>query len=175
MALGSIEALPLASSSVDVVTCFDVLYHREVTAEAEALAEFWRVLCPGGQLLIRVPAYGWLHGAHDDAVHTRRRYTRNEIVSAVASAGFAVTMATYGNSTLLPLAVMKRLSERWLGPSQVEMTVPPAAVNACLTSILRLEASWVRRWTLPFGLSVFVLARKPAGVVAPACGLALAS
>src|SRR5262249_48711398 len=112
-ARSSVEALPLASESVDLVTCFDVLYHPQVGDEAPVLAEFWRVLRPEGALLMRVPAYGWLHGAHDDAVHTRRRYTRSDVVEGLCGAGFQVVAATYGNCLLFPLAAAKRLGERW--------------------------------------------------------------
>src|SRR5216110_2235455 len=39
-ARGSVAALPLATESFDLVTCFDVLYHRQVADEAPVLAEF---------------------------------------------------------------------------------------------------------------------------------------
>lgn len=168
MARASVVALPFPADCFDLVTCFDVLYHRRVGDEGAALAEFRRVLRPGGLLLVRVPAYDWLQGGHDAAVHTRRRYTRGEMVAAVRAAGLAVVTATYGNSLLLPLAVAKRLAERWRGPSQEEMAVPPAPLNAVFGAALALEARVLPRWPLPAGLSVLVLARKPAGAAASA-------
>jgi hypothetical protein len=42
-----------------------------------------------------------------------------------------------------------------------EMTVPPAPLNALLTSTLRLEALWLRALNNPFGSSLLCLARKP--------------
>jgi SAM-dependent methyltransferase len=161
MARGSVAALPFAGDRFDLVTCFDVLYHRGVVDETAALGEFCRVLRPGGLLLVRVPAYNWLQAGHDVAVHTRRRYTRGEVVASVEAAGFAVVAATYGNGLLLPLAVAKRVSERWRGASQEEMVVPPAPVNALFAAALGLEAHVVPRWPLPAGLSVLVLGRKP--------------
>ncbi len=162
IARGSVAALPFASERFDLVTCFDVLYHQQVAEEAPVLAEFWRVLRPGGLLLLRVPAYQWLQGAHDAAVHTRRRYTRPELEAAVREARFSVVAATYGNCLLFPLAAAKRLSERWLGASQAEMAVPVAPVNALFAGALALESRLVPRWPLPAGLSVFVLGRKSA-------------
>jgi SAM-dependent methyltransferase len=163
MARGSVAALPLLDASFDLVTCFDVLYHRQVADEAAVLAEFWRVLQPGGLLLLRVPAYDWLQAGHDAAVHTRRRYTRGEVVQGVRAAGFEVLTATYGNGLLLPLAVAKRVGERWRGASQEEMAVPPAPVNTLFAAALGLEARVLPRWPLPAGLSVLVVGRKPAG------------
>jgi SAM-dependent methyltransferase len=162
MARGSVAALPFQSESFTLVASFDVLYHRQVVDEGAALAEFWRVLRPGGRLLLRVPAYDWLQGGHDVAVHTRHRYTRTEVLAAVRAAGFGVETATYGNSLLFPLALAKRVSERWRGASQEEMAVPPAPINAALLGVLGLEAHLAPRWPLPFGLSVLVLGRKAA-------------
>ena len=161
MVRGSVEALPVPTASFDVLTCFDVLYHHQVPDEAAALREFWRVLRPGGLLLLRVPAYNWLQGAHDAAVHTRRRFTRREVVAAVRAAGFEVAADTYGNWLLFPLAMAKRLGERWLGGSQTEMALPPPALNALFRATLGLEARLAPRWPLPWGLSVLVVARKP--------------
>ncbi|MEI6197495.1 MAG: class I SAM-dependent methyltransferase, partial [Verrucomicrobiota bacterium] len=54
-AQGSVLALPFADASFDLVTSFDVLYHRAVPSEATALAEARRVLRPGGGRLMRLP------------------------------------------------------------------------------------------------------------------------
>ena len=162
MARGSVAALPFAPARFDLVTCFDVLYHQQVADEAPALAEFWRVLRPGGLLLLRVPAYEWLRGAHDTAVHTRHRYTRSELEAAVQSAGFEVDRRHLRQLFPLSAGRLKRIGERWLGESQAEMAVPAPLVNAIFTGVLGLEARLAARWALPAGLSVFVLARKPA-------------
>jgi hypothetical protein len=47
-----------------------------------------RVLKPGGLLLVRVPAFKALWGAHDEAVHSRHRYTRGELGALLRSQGF---------------------------------------------------------------------------------------
>ena len=72
-------ALPFADAAFDCVTSFDVLYHRWVEDDRAAVAELARVLRPGGVLLLRVPALRALWGAHDEAVHSRHRYTRGEV------------------------------------------------------------------------------------------------
>jgi SAM-dependent methyltransferase len=174
MARGSVAALPFQSERFGLVTCFDVLYHRQVLDEGAVLAEFARVLRPDGVLLLRVPAYDWLQGGHDVAVHTRHRYTRAEATSAVSAAGLAVKTATYANCFLFPLALAKRVGERWRGASQEEMAVPAAPLNAALLGVLGLEAHVAPRWALPFGLSVVVLARKRARAAPVARPAALA-
>lgn len=47
---GSMEALPLADHSVDLVVLSQVLHHAE--APAAACAEAWRALRPGGRILV---------------------------------------------------------------------------------------------------------------------------
>src|SRR3990167_1298823 len=48
---GRAEDLPIRSESLDLVTAFDVLYHLDVD-EGAALAEWRRVLAPGGLLYV---------------------------------------------------------------------------------------------------------------------------
>ncbi|HZR99565.1 MAG TPA: class I SAM-dependent methyltransferase [Chloroflexota bacterium] len=174
MVRGSVAALPFQSESFDLVTSLDVLYHRQVADEGPVLAEFERVLRPGGLLLLRLPAYDWLQGGHDTAVHTRHRYTRAEVMAAVRAAGFTVEVASYANCFLFPLALAKRVSERWRGPSQEEMAVPSPPLNAALLAVLGLEAHVAPRWPLPFGLSVVVVGRKTGGAAPAVAPLPLA-
>ncbi len=56
VARATIEALPYADNSFDLVTSFDVLYCREVEDDAKAVRELARVTRPGGHVLVRVPA-----------------------------------------------------------------------------------------------------------------------
>ncbi len=161
---GSVVSLPFSAASFDLVTSFDVLYHRGVTDEVAALREAWRVLRPGGRLLLRLPAYEFLRSKHDRAVHTRRRYTAHEVLSLLRSAGFIVEYCSYINSLLFPLALTQRLLEKVvpsLEQQQSDMTLPPAAINQILRWPLALEAAWVRlKGRFPVGLSIICLAHS---------------
>lgn len=50
--LGSMDAIPLASSSLDYVYCCEVLHHNDAAALRRTFAEIFRVLRPGGRLLM---------------------------------------------------------------------------------------------------------------------------
>ncbi len=50
--LGSMDAIPLASSSVDYVYCCEVLHHNDSEGLRRTFAEIFRVLRPGGRLLM---------------------------------------------------------------------------------------------------------------------------
>ncbi len=50
--LGSMDAIPLASSSLDYVYCCEVLHHNDARGLRRTFAEIFRVLRPGGRLLM---------------------------------------------------------------------------------------------------------------------------
>ncbi|MFC7666772.1 class I SAM-dependent methyltransferase [Hymenobacter humi] len=81
-------ALEFATARFDVVIASDVLEHIE--DEAKALSEWNRVLKPGGQLLVFVPAHAYLWSEHDVVNHHFRRYSRQGLVAALARAGLRV-------------------------------------------------------------------------------------
>lgn len=157
---GSIEAIPFADASFDVVVSFDVLYHQSVIDDVRALAEFNRVLKPGGLLLIRVPAYDWLRGVHDAAVHTRHRYSRTEMRAKLAATGFRPRKLSYVNSLLFPVAATVRLTEGTHKPLKSDLEMPSPATNWLLHSILRAEAALLRYFSFRWGLSVAAVAEK---------------
>jgi SAM-dependent methyltransferase len=163
LARGSVAALPFANESFDLVTSFDVLYHRGVPSEAAALAEARRVLRPGGRLLIRLPAYEFLRSRHDRQVHTRRRYTAAGATALLREAGFYVERASYALSLLFPLPLAQRLLER-ITPDrgdQSAMATPSPLVNAALRWPMAVEAAWVGMGgAFPFGLSIVCLAHS---------------
>lgn len=164
LARGTLERLPFADGSFDLVTSFDVLYHLGVSDDVGALNEIARVLRPGGLLLVRVPAFEALRSRHDEAVHTRQRYGKRELTDKLRSAGLEPVLVSFANCLLFPVAVLRRGAERVLGTarqgSEVEGVGP--ALNQVLLLPLRIEAWVLRRASLPFGLSLVAVARSQA-------------
>ena len=156
----SVLALPFADARFDVVTSFDVIYHRWVPDDRAAVAEMARVLRPGGLLLVRVPALKALWGAHDEAVHSRHRYTRAELVALLEGCGLEVRRASYCNFFLFPLLVARRTLDRWLGRHGSDVQFLPAPLEALFRALLLLEARLVRLLPLPVGSSVVAIARR---------------
>ena len=162
LAEASTAALPLAAASFDLVTSFDVLVLLDEAAERQALAELVRVLRPGGRLLVRVAAMDWLRGAHDRVWHVVRRYSAGQLRAGLAAAGLAVERLSYANTWLFPAAVVKRLAEPLAPPlARSDLDYELGPLDGVFGAILSSEAGLVAGPGLPFGLSLFALARKP--------------
>ena len=163
LARSSIESLPFASGSFDVVTSFEVVYHLGVANDVCAFQEIRRVLKRDGIFLLRVPGHDWLRGQHDRLVHTRHRYTPDEVAGKLEAASFSIEQLTWANALLFPPAVAKRLLERFGGESadaEPDLWQPPTPINAVLESAIAVEAlALPRGLPLPFGLSVLAVAR----------------
>lgn len=158
---GSVLAVPARDAAFDCVTSFDVLYHRWVTDDRAAVRELARVLRPGGLLLVRVPALRLLWGAHDEAVHSRHRYTRGELCRLLEDCGLEVIRATYANTILFPLLAARRTLDRLLSRHGSDVGFLPAPLERLFSAFLSTEAWWVSRGrSLPVGASVFALGRK---------------
>ena len=160
----SVNDLGLRSGAFDVVTSHDVLYFEGIDDE-RAVAEFARVLTPGGVLVLNLPAFEFLRGAHDEFVKTRRRYTRTDVLRLAHGAGLEVLQATHWNAVLFPaVALVRRLRKSRAQTSQSDLRPISPRVNRLLYGFLRLEAAWLRHGSLPFGTSVLCVARKPQGL-----------
>lgn len=155
--------LPFPARSFDLLTSFDVIYHRSVENDDAALSEMARLLRPGGKLVLRVPAHDWLQARHDAAVHTRHRYAKRELREKLRRAGLEPNFLSYANCFLFPLAVAIRITERFFQSedrgSDVREVPPP--INRLLAALLQLEAAILRRHSLPFGLSLVAVAERP--------------
>ena len=167
LARASIGAIPFESSSIDIVTSFDVLYSLPETVEHAAVREMFRVARPGAWLLINVAAMEMLRGDHSVLSHELRRYSRASLSTLLTGAGFTIDRITYTNAILFPPMAMSRAIQRARGLSgeqeaDQEISVPPAVVNTLLTMALKVESVWLRAFNNPFGSSLLCLARKPA-------------
>ncbi len=162
-ARATVARLPFADARFGLVTSFDVLYSLPDDVERDAIAEMFRVLEPGGTLIVNVAALDALRGNHSVLSNEIRRYSRPDLTRRLEAAGFRVTHATYTNFSILPMVAAVRLKQRLAGAhveSQEEITVPPAPVNALLSGLLAVEAAALRLVNMPIGSSLLAIARK---------------
>ena len=156
---GDIGALPFADASFDAVICSSVLYHQWVGDIAGAVCEMHRVLRPGGVVLINVPAFPFLHSAHDKAVMTAHRFRRPEIRQLLLKQNFTIRRLTYWTTFLFPLAV----AARTLGGSKMGRdfeTTNTSFAQRVFAQVMALELRLLRNVSLPFGVALLAVARK---------------
>jgi ubiquinone/menaquinone biosynthesis C-methylase UbiE len=164
--VGRLEQLPFDDAAFELVTCLDVLEHT--ANDVLALTELQRVTKDGGWLLVTVPAYQRLWSRHDEANHHYRRYERQTLNGSATSAGWLVHRETYFNSLLLPAAALVRFAQRTRRLNRdysSDLRLAPDWLGGLLEMPLRAEARWLRAGhTLPAGLSLMAVLRKPAVV-----------
>jgi SAM-dependent methyltransferase len=155
-------SLPHPNHTFGLVTAFDLLYHRWVTADDRIVSECYRVLRPGGWLLVMDSASPILWSRHDEQFFARQRYTLGEMRRTVAAGGFRIQMLSYTNALLFPLAVAVRWLNRFFPSlSDAEMRPLPSWLNQALIRVLGLEAMWLKHRSFPIGSSLACLAQKP--------------
>jgi ubiquinone/menaquinone biosynthesis C-methylase UbiE len=156
----SAERLPFPGACADVVTSLEVVEHHD--DDLGALREYHRVLRPGATLQVTVPSYQWLWYHQDDRAGHRRRYSRRSIVDVVRAAGFVVERSSYYFSFLVPPAVVQRKTPlRRFMDDNGETSSSGRLVTAVMERLCRLERAWMARgWPVPFGMSIWVIARR---------------
>ena len=156
------ESTGAANASVDILIAADILEH--IDDEQAALAEWRRILKPGGTLIIMVPAFMTLWSGHDLVNQHKRRYRKRELIRVLQKANFDIEESSYWNFSLfIPTAlyrILVRSIQKELKP-QAQLFALPKPINAMLLFLLRRENALLRLGVrFPFGVSVFALAHK---------------
>jgi SAM-dependent methyltransferase len=155
MITGLASHLPVKDGAADIILALDVLEHVDDHA---ALREMHRALCPGGYVLITVPAFPWLWSYRDDDAGHLRRYTRRTLLAAIGDAGLELRHVQYYNSLLFPAVVLSRFLGRRSAAMRDAEDHPPAWANRIMRRINLFEANSGIRF--PFGSTLLALAQK---------------
>jgi len=146
--------IPFRDASMDLVMSTDMWEHID---DDEAVAhESFRLLRPGGRLLVAVPCSMKLWSGHDVALGHVRRYEREGLTDLVARAGFEVDDVRSWNVLLRPVVRARRRNK---STSESEMEPVHPVLNA------GLRAAVVTERVLPLhrlpGVSLVLRATKP--------------
>jgi len=151
--------LPAFEAGFDLIAALDVIEHLD--EDAASVAALAGLLAPGGRMLTTVPAYPWMWSAHDLAHHHKRRYRKADYLKLFEAAGLRVTRASHFNAALFPPIALVRLVMGKGGSGGGE-ALPPAPLNGLLRWIFAAERHVLRRLDIPFGVSILVVAERPA-------------
>ena len=155
---GDISAVDLPDDFVDAALCVTVLYHGEVTDPAAAVRELARVVKPGGLVCLMEPGVRSLRRSHDRVTHAARRFSRRDLETLAANAGLDIVRSTGAYSFLVPPAWLKSRVERNSTSSDLDNNT--SGLFGLFGLLARFERRVLRVVSLPFGLSVIVVARK---------------
>jgi SAM-dependent methyltransferase len=160
-AAADVGRLPFRDGEFDLVIATDLLEHLE--DDAAAVHELARVVRPGGWVIVSAPAMRHLWSGHDVALGHYRRYSRAELRRMLRGAGLAVERSTYAVGALYPVKLLVRALGPLIfrgRPASHTFLAIPGWLNRLLTRLMGLEARVLGRAGLPFGTSVFCVARK---------------
>lgn len=85
---------------IDSIFALNVLEHIE--DDIMALNNIYRVLEPGGKLIILIPAHEFLFNCIDKAIGHYRRYSKKEIITKVKQTRFNIVKLFYFNFAAIP-------------------------------------------------------------------------
>jgi len=157
--IGDGAQLPIQDQQIDAIIGLDIFEHIE--DDKAAFAEAYRVLRPGGVLVLSVPAFMSLWGPHDVALMHFRRYRVSEVRRRLEEAGFEVQRASYSVFFLFPIVVLWRLVEkRKKGPAKASLVSVPGFVNKILIGLQNIETGLIAKTSLPWGSSVVAVAKR---------------
>jgi SAM-dependent methyltransferase len=156
----------------DVIGAFDVIEHLD--EDEKLLRVLWRLVRPGGHLILTVPAHQNLWSYFDEAAGHRRRYSVADLSRKLKWAGFTGVFVTQFMGALFPAMWIKR---RFLGETATRLSAASAErqqaavqsdlqVNPVLNRIFEVllwpESHLVsRRIRLPLGTSLIAVAQRP--------------
>lgn len=153
---------PLPEASFDVVVMLNVLEH--IGPDTEALEKLWRLLKPGGFLILEVPAGEDLYDPYDSQLCHFRRYSIRGLSTKLQRAGFEIKRKSHLGFFIFPLFALVKLKNRFFGVRQQDKVVEEQAQRTSGSKLLRwsleLETK-MRRFNLPFGIRALIVARRP--------------
>jgi SAM-dependent methyltransferase len=103
------EKVPFKEDTFDLIIALDLLEHLD---DRGVLKEFYRVLNPNAYLIVTIPAFTFLWSKHDEALHHKRRYNKDQFSAILKQNGFILKKITYWNFFLFLPIVMMRLIKK---------------------------------------------------------------
>jgi SAM-dependent methyltransferase len=155
-----LSCAPHPADSFDVSLCVTALCHEWVPEPQIVVSELARMTRPGGIVMLMEPGVRRLRRGHDAVTQTARRFSRRDLGRLVEGSGLELVRSTGAYSFLVPPAAVLAVVER--GRTASDTGRNESGLGGLFPLLARAERSLLRRTSLPFGLSVIAIGRKPA-------------
>ena len=147
----------------NLIVSLDVLYHSGIIDDMAVLKKFYEAFESNGTLILNLAAFEILRRSHDVVVHTKRRYRKKELLTGLKKTGFKIEKAGYRLPHLFILILLSKLFRFRKKKSMVKSDLNEIKgwLNQLLLFFGKLENYWFMNvGTMPFGSSLFIIARK---------------
>ncbi len=135
----------------DTLICVNVLEH--LSNDQQVLNRCFRLLPPGGRLLLFVPAFQFLFGTMDLSYGHFRRYSLSELRNKMERTGFQVDYCRYLNL----LGVLGW----WLNGKILKKKIIPKSQMLLYNKVVRYSSKIEKFLPKPLGLSLFCVGQRP--------------
>ena len=152
------STLRIKKNFYDLILLADVIEHVE--QPKKLLKNLKKFLKKDGHILITVPAYQFLFSKKDRVLGHYRRYNKDLLKKELS--GFKVENISYFNTFLcLPIAILTLLN-KFLKRDYIKKveTTPNFILNKLCYIIFAAEKYFIKYFNLPFGISIYVLAKN---------------
>ena len=151
---------PLPNACVDVLVMLNVLEHIE--NDDLALKNAYKLLKPGGSLIIEVPAGQYLYDSYDKQLQHFRRYSSSELKIKLEAAGFVVSRRSHLGFFLFPAFAAVKLLNKIHTQSKTVVHEQAARTSSSrlVAFAMRLETKLANFLYFPVGIRVLMTAKR---------------
>lgn len=152
-----IGCCPLPDNSIDAVVILNVLEHIE--NDSLAVEQIYRILKPGGVVIIEVPANPDLYGVYDQVYKHFRRYSLAGLSATVSQCGFKITNSSHLGFFFYPGFKYVKKKHQYLASAPIEIqqefvkkNIKDTGENRLFHFLMRAELLMGRYLSYPVGI-----------------------
>jgi ubiquinone/menaquinone biosynthesis C-methylase UbiE len=160
--LGTADNTPFNDNYFDVITAIGIIEHLD--DDDKFLKEVYRILRPGGVLILLTSSFAYLWSEHDEANQHKRRYFLKNLEGRLRANHFETITFSHFNFFLFPviapILLLNRLFRKKDREARRIMPRPPWPINQALIQLLSLESFLMSLVRFPWGISMIGSFRK---------------
>jgi SAM-dependent methyltransferase len=145
----------------DIIVASDCLEHLQ--DDEKALKNWNNLLNTNGTMYVFVPAFSSLWSYHDTINHHFRRYTKVDLKTKLENQGLLILKASYWNFFLfVPVYLFRKITALFKNKKtrESDLQINNSFINKSLIQLITIENKLLKNINLPFGISVFCIAKK---------------